>query len=34
MLRHLGREARLAVAVRPSGPAQFTVHIGARGKLA
>lgn len=28
MLRHMGREARLPVAVRPSGPAQFTVHIG------
>ena len=33
MLRHLCREARLPVAVRPSGPALFTVHIGARRKL-
>ncbi len=28
MLHQLGREARLPVAVRPSGPAQFSVHIG------
>jgi len=34
MLRHLGREARLTVTVRPSGPAQFTVHIAARRKPA
>ena len=30
MLRHLGREARLAVKVRPSPAALFTVHIAAR----